>query len=203
MRSRFTLLGITLGLLQAPLALAIVLPNAPCATQQFGCGGGPSNIIYSALIGPNGIAVELLKLTTAIAVLFIVWSGVQMIISSGDEGKITKHKWGIAYALIGFSVSVLSQFVISAVGTQDYVSGGQDLPLNIIGNAAVILRVVLNGLFVVMLVVAGLRLVYAQGKSDDYNTAKKMLYWGIAGAVLVNLAAALVYAVADYFGVLS
>ncbi len=197
-----------LALLKAiavPTAFAISVPVPPCSSLQFGCGNTTlNNMVLQVLIaGPSSIAIVLLRLCAGLAVLFIVWAGVQMVISLGDEGKITQQKWAMAYALIGLSVSILSQFVVSSAGTTPLQNGPvSNLPFNILANVTLALRTVLNALFIMMVAIAALRMLYAQGKQDDFNTGKKMLYWGVAGMVLVNLAAALVYAVAQFFGVL-
>ncbi len=82
------------------------------------------------------------------------------------------------------------------------MSGAGVTPLIVLSAAAYILRNALNAIFLLMIVLAGLKMVYAQGKADEYNAGKKMLTWAVIGAVIVNLASALVYAVALYFGVL-
>ncbi len=201
----FTLrLAIALGaLLPASVAWAIPLPPAPCASSQFGCGGGPSNVVLTALKGDGGIASVMLQVAAGLAVLYIIWSGFQMVISMGDEGKLTQHKWGIAYALIGLSVAILSQFAVSVVGTQNYGQLGGSGPLYIVvlAQAASILRTLLNAVFLLILILIGLKMLYAQGKADEFNTAKKMLTWALVGAVLVNLSAALVIAVGSFFAV--
>ncbi|UPA22224.1 hypothetical protein K8942_04170 [Candidatus Peribacteria bacterium] len=199
----FSVIGAALtSLLVAVPAYAVTLPSAPCSSEQFGCGGGAANIIMSALTGDSGIAITMLRLAAGLAVLFIIWAGVQMVISLGDEGKLSQYKWGMAYALIGFCVSILSEFIISTVGTENYgqIGGGTELPFVVLANAVAIMRTVLNALFLMILVVAGLRMLYAQGKSDEYETGKKMLTWALVGAVLVNLSAALVNAVIAFFG---
>lgn len=184
-----------------PKASAVTLPGAYC-TGTIGCGSGPSNVVVSAITGGNGIAVTMLQVAAGLAVLYIIWAGLQMVVSMGDESKLSQQKWGMAYALIGFCVAILSQFVISSVGTQEYGQSGaaSALPLNILANGALILRTVLNACFLMILVVAGLRMLYAQGKSDEFETGKKMLTWALVGAVLVNLSAALVTAVLSFFG---
>jgi|CXWL01.1.fsa_nt_gi hypothetical protein len=208
MKRIHSIVGVLTGVLLSSTALAVNLPYAPCAGAQFGCGGGPTNIFFNALsgaggVGTNSIVSQLLYAAAGIAILVIIWAGFQMVINTGDEGKVTQQKWAIAYALIGLSVAILSQFVISVVGTQEYgqTMGGW-LPQNIMSQAAFILRNALNAIFLLMIVVAGLKMVYAQGAAEEYNAGKKMLTWGMIGAVIVNLAAALVYAVAYFFGVL-
>lgn len=195
-----TLLAIGLSLV--PHAFAVELPDAYC-TGTIGCGSGAANIVYSAIVGDGGIASMLLRLAAGLAVLFIVAAGVQMVISMGDESKLSQNKWAMAYALIGFCVVILAQFVVASVGTENYgqIGDATTLPFNILANAVRLLRTVLNALFIMITVVAGLRMLYAQGKSDEFETGKKMLTWAIVGAVLMNLAAALVTAVTDFFGI--
>lgn len=201
MRTFFRTGTAALSFLVASAAYAVELPAAPCSSEQFGCGGGVSNVLMTALTGSSGIAGTMLRLAAGLAILYIVWSGVQMVISMGDESKLTQNKWGIAYALIGFCVAILSQFLISVVGTQNYGQVGpvDNLPFVVLANAVLILRTVLNGVFILILVVAGLRMLYAQGKTDEFDTGKKMLTWALVGAVMVNLSAALVNAALTFF----
>ncbi len=193
---------LTFGLSFLPKAFAVTLPAAYC-NGTIGCGGGPANIVYSALVGNDGIAQMMLRIAAGLAVLFIIAAGVQMVISLGDESKITQYKWAMAYSLIGFCVVIVAQFIVASVGSENYgqIGDATQLPFNILSNAARLLRTVLNVLFVLIMVVAGLRMLYAQGKSDEFETGKKMLTWAIVGAVLINLATAFVIAVTDFFGI--
>jgi hypothetical protein len=202
MKRFFTMIGFALAFL--PLSAdAALLPTPPCAPQQFGCGGASANLAYNVIAG--GIVPLLLQVAAGLAVLYIVWAGVQMIISMGDEGKVSQFKWGVANALLGLMVAILSEFVVAAIGTQNYgqgaVGSNGNLPLNLITTGITILRLLLNGLFVLVAVVAGIRMVYSQGKSDDYNKGKTMLQWALIGAIIVNLAATLANALSSYFNV--
>ena len=201
---RFSFALVALALLLPVSAGAMNIPYAPCDAGQFGCGAGPTNLVQQLLTGggSGGLALLALQIAAGLAVVFIVWAGVQMVISGGDEGKITQYKWAVAYSLIGLCVAILGQYIVSAVSSQSYASpSGQDLPLSLLATAVYILRTVLNAALVIMIVVAGLRMLYAQGKTDEYEKGKTMMKWGIGGAILVNLAAALVYAVTSFFGI--
>ncbi len=190
-------------LLQATAAYAFNLPTAPCVTTvPGGCNAGAENFPMRVLTGGGngGLAMMMLQVAAGLAVLFIVWAGIQMLISLGDEGKITQYKWAIAYSLIGLTVAILSQLLVSTVGTQTLPTGSSDLPLTLLSTAVYILRTLLNAIFLIIIVVAGLHMVYAQGKSEDYEKGKKMMYWAITGAVIVNLSAALVTVVTNFFG---
>jgi uncharacterized protein YybS (DUF2232 family) len=44
-----------------------------------------------------------------------------------------------------------------------------------------------NVIMGVMIFIAGLRMVLAHGKTDDYDKAKTLLTWSIIAAVLTNL----------------
>ncbi|MDD5693666.1 MAG: pilin [Patescibacteria group bacterium] len=54
-------------------------------------------------------------LVGAIAVLFIVWGGVQYITASGNKDKAELAKKTITYAVIGIIVVVLAKVIISLV----------------------------------------------------------------------------------------
>ena len=174
-----------------------------CSPLQPGCGGGtPSTLIgtSASVFDLSALITLLLKIAAGLSVAAIVWAGMRMLISFGDDSKIAQGKWGIMWSLIGLSIAIISQQVVSFVATQSYTQGGGDLPLQIIAASVTILRNILNPLFLVLAVVAGIRMVYAQGKSDEFNKGRTMITWMIVGAIVINLAHALVKVVADYFG---
>lgn len=59
-----------------------------------------SNIINAALV-----------LSVAVALIFIIWSGIQIITANGDPEKISGAKKTLTFAIIGF-VFILLSFVI-------------------------------------------------------------------------------------------
>ena len=71
-----------------------------------------SNPIY----GPNGIitkAANLVSILIAIAaIVTIIVSGLQYVLSTGDSAKVNQAKNAILYALIGLAVAALAQVII-------------------------------------------------------------------------------------------
>ncbi len=175
------------------------VPDTPCGDLP-GCGAGPSNIILNNAPKVAGLGIAI---AAGGAVLFIAWAGFQMVLAAGDEGKIGEQKKAILHALIGLGIAILAQGIVSIVGTQNYgqEQGPSGLPANIIASAIGIILTVFNVVFIVVVIYAGMRMVYAQGKSDEFSNGRKMITWCIVGAIVTNLANALVQAFVAIFGV--
>lgn len=170
-----------------------------CSQLQPGCGAGPANIFESTL--PN-LAVFMLQLAAGLAVLFIVWAGFQMVTSLGDEGKIGEQKSAIFYALAGLFTAIASQLVVSFIVTHNWgENAGGNLPINVMAGAVSALLLVFNGVFVLAIVYYGIRMLQAAGDSGAFNTARNGITWSIVGAIIINLANALVQGVTSFFAI--
>lgn len=186
----------------APLILehahAGILPSTPCGTL-IGCGGGTSNVLLNNL--PQ-LAFFLLSIASGLAVLFIVYAGFRMVIDMGDESKMSQHRMAIFYSLLGITIAILSQRAVSFVGTQYYGQGTPaTLPVSLMATVISIMTTLLNAILLFMIIIGGLRMVYAYGKTEEYERGKKVVIWSLIGAIVVNLANALVHAIALIFGV--
>ncbi len=132
----------------------------------------------------------------------IVWYGLSLVVSEGDDTRISKARYAILYALLGVCLSIVSQLIVSFAVTESYGQGAAgDLVIAVLGNAVRILLNVTNAVFVLFLVYYGTRMVLSQGKTDEYNKARTGILWSIIGAIAVNLAHALVRLVTGFFGV--
>lgn len=73
-------------------------------------------------VGPFGgnilaLGVTLMLTLIVLAALFyLVWGGIDWIMSGGDKEGIAKARAKITYALIGIAVAFLSFFIINVVG---------------------------------------------------------------------------------------
>jgi hypothetical protein len=168
-----------------------------CSPLQPGCGQGPANIFTNTF--PN-LAVFMLQIATALAVLFIVWAGIQLVLNMGDESKIGQQKTGIFYALAGLFTAIVSQLIVSFVATQEWGANvGGNLPINVLAAAVGSILVVFNGLFVLAIIYYGMRMLMAAGDSGAFGNARTGITWAIIGAIIVNLANALVQGVTSFF----
>lgn len=186
-----------IGLVPAIAHAGTVVPSTPC-DGLVGCGGGASHVL---LENAGLFADLLLQIAAGLTVLFIVWSGFNMIIAFGDESKTSQFKNGVINALGGLGIVIVAQVLTSFVGTQDYNLGATVLPVGLIGAAVEILITLMNVAFVIAIILGGLRMVYAQGKSDEYNKGKQTVTWCVVGAIIINVANALVQAFVSLFSV--
>ena len=187
--------SLIIGMLRAQ----ILPPDQICNPLIVGCGSPTANVI-----GNNApiVLVWMLNIATAIALAVIIWSGFTMLLSMGDESKISKGRWNVLYALLGLVLVISAQVIVGVVGTTDFGQGTGD-PLTLVANvfAALITsaRVILNITFVIVMVIAGMRMVYAQGKQEEFTKGKTMITGAIFGALAINLGPALIRALAALF----
>jgi uncharacterized BrkB/YihY/UPF0761 family membrane protein len=189
----------SLGLIPALLLLAV-----PVASAQNGLA-----LLCSAMPDPNDclnagnelvfvirdIGFLLLEVAAAVAMFFIVWGGMLIVTSAGDESKAATGRFSVIYAMIGLVVALSAQMfllVLTPLGSVTTVAQAAEEVINIPRN-------LLNLVFSVMIVWTAFRLVLARGKSDEVETGRRMLFYAIVGAVVVNLATALFAAVANLF----
>lgn len=168
-----------------------------CSDLQPGCGDGPANIFTSTF--PN-LAVFMLQVATGLAVLFVVWAGFQLVLNAGDEGKIGNQKKNIFYVLAGLFTAIVSQLIVSFAVTQDWgQNAGGNLVINVLASAVGSILTVFNGVFLLAIIYYGVRMLMAAGDSGGFNSARAGITWAIIGAIIVNLANALVQGVTSFF----
>ena len=63
----------------------------------------------------HGVLNLVIGLTGLIAVGFLIYSGVQYIMSAGDEGKVEKASKGIMYAVVGLVICFIAVLVVNFV----------------------------------------------------------------------------------------
>lgn len=160
--------------------------------------GGVSvqNVISDTTI-PN-VVLLLLRVAAGLAVVFIIWAGVQMLISWGDESKIQSARWSIIYASSGLFVAIMAQMIVNVVSAEPMLGAIQD-DVSFMAVLARYMLIISNSLFLLVIVVAGLNMVFDRGKSDSYNKARTALAWAIGGAVVINAANVVVQAVIGFF----
>ena len=129
------------------------------------------------------------------AVLFVIIGGIMLMFSFGDEGQITKGRNAIIYAMAGFALALAAQVIVSFVVTSFISSGVVQSNLFVFDLMRLFTSIFLsafNALLAVVFIIAGVRMVLAQGKEDEFSKAKNALFWAIIGAIIINVAHALV-----------
>ena len=181
-----------IGLMLAPVAAFAALPPViPCSFCDVSLGNSIIN---------NGIAqlgLFFAGLGGGAAVLFGVIGGAQVLLSFGDESKITKGRNSLIFSLAGFALVLASQaivsFTVASAGNAALeVAGGVNPLLSLMTGIVGALLTALNSLFVLVMVVAGVRMVIGHGKQEEFGKARQTLIYAIVGAFIVNVSHALV-----------
>ncbi len=191
MKPHVSLAGFSV-LLWAPFVHA-AMPGANPCTFIGGCT--PTNVVANAI---PFIANLFIAVAAGAAVLFVVVGAFLMVIGFGDEGSIAKGKHAIVYALVGFGLVLLAQTIVAYLASADMFGGLFMTPEPIFEFMRIAVRammVIFNAVFAVVMVLAGYRMAFARGSADEFNSAKSMLIWAVVGAVVINVAHALVNAV--------
>lgn len=101
------------------LCCVLVLPSFAYAQDPLGVGKVPSEGLYQQdlrEILPKAIN-WLLSIAAVVALLAIVWGGLQYITSLGDESKAKTAKSVIFYAVLGLLIIGISFAIINLVKT--------------------------------------------------------------------------------------
>ncbi len=187
-----------LALACVPLLSPLVLGAGLCeGLDPALCAGGGPNVVTATVLPQT--AKLLLNIVAGLSVLFIVWGGILMLISMGDDSKTAQAKWAIIYALIGLFGAILSQVFVGFVAKEPLTVGATEM--TVIQKAVTFLVNAMNVLFIIAIIFAGIRMLLGHGQPEEFTRAKKVIMWAIAGALVVNVARTLVRAVLSVFGV--
>ena len=141
-----TLNPISSNLLRASVLASTLLPASSLAAPA-GCTSNPTdgsitggaecaqaNSQVNNLFGSGGVFTTisniLIFLVGAVAVIMLIWGGLQYVISAGDQKRVESAKNTILYAIIGIVIAILAFAIVSFVATQLTASNGTGTPAN-------------------------------------------------------------------------
>lgn len=77
----------------------------------------PTIPIVSGTVDPKNITVNIINYALffigALALIFVIWGGIQFVTSGGDAEKTTKARNTLLYAIIGVVVVVLAYAIVN------------------------------------------------------------------------------------------
>jgi hypothetical protein len=106
------------SLKKLPALLSLAIIAGPSAALAAG-GVTPPTIVpsSSASADPKALALKVfnyaLWFVGIIALGFLIWGGIQFVMSGGDETKVTKARNTILYAVVGIIVVIISLGIIN------------------------------------------------------------------------------------------
>ena len=152
---------------------------------------------------------------SALAVVYLVYIGIAMVIAMGDDKDLKKAKQQFIYTLTAFLfVNVPGQiyelFSDKSAGSLDATSrlgthsetqtAGSNLFLNfnnwnltVQDGVVMFLRVLIYGLAVASLIISGVRLMVSQGSDDGQKTEKKRILHAILALILMGFIESIIW----------
>jgi len=184
------LFRILLGLPFALMPLTAHAQASAGACKYIGDGCGPENMLATLI--PLA-ASFLITVAGGAAVLFVAVGAFLMLIAAGDEGRAAKGKMAVIYALVGLGIALLAQTIVAYLDSQfgDLVLSSNPV-LDFIPLAVNAVMTLFNSVFALMVVFAGLRMVFGHGSTEEFGKARSVLVWALAGALVANFGRVLV-----------
>lgn len=124
----------------------------------------------------------------SIAVLSIIYSGIRILASGGEEEVITKHKTHIFYAIGGLVLIGLAEFAVKEV---IFPKQGESIPRAdqaklLIKNITNMLAALIGMIAVLMYIYGGYLYVIAGTEEENINKAKKVLINATVGILIAG-----------------
>ncbi len=203
MNKVFASIGALLTAVYVKTAYAVAYPGAEPCTYIGGTHCGTSTPGVELVV--NNAFVKIAEFLAVggggLAVLYTAVGGLQMMYSNGDEGKFTRGRTSMTWALIGFGLVLGSQMIVNFIYDRASVAAGSPTPLlDLMRSIVDTILMLMNVLFVIIIMAAGVKAIISRGKPEEFTTAKRAVGFAIAGALVVNLARALANAVFNILG---
>jgi hypothetical protein len=189
--------------------LTALLPQSVMGAVVIYCGNLPGcvNASVQSYIG-RVLAVLIAELPIFIYILgglFIVIGGMYIVLSAGNSERVTKGKNTIIWAAIGIAAmeviiqfNPLTNFLEPEILPLTTVTGPTLIPSAI--NVAIdAIKDLLNVALLGVAIFSGARMVLSGGKEDQYNKGREGLFWAAVGAIIINIAGALVTAFSNIY----
>jgi len=155
--------------------------------EIFREGTDVSEFARKGMLEIYGLFDYLTMFAVVLAVAFIVWNAITLIIAGGeDESQISEMKKRIIYGVIGLIILISAKPMINTITGGD----GQLVIPSVFGGISLIARWVnfLLGLIaifaVIAIIYAGIRLVAHFGDEDATSQAKKIIMGAVIGLII-------------------
>jgi len=177
---------ILFGILVALIFPEVAFAQLPMLCNGIpGCNAPPKNVIASAAI--PAVAQILLNSSAALALIFVIVGGAQLLLSFGQEEALAKSKKTIQWAIVGLVVALTSHLIVTVVVSENYTNASFTY-LGFFGAAVRIMVNLLNATFLIAILLGGMRMVTARGKEDEVTKGRKAIAYAIMGVIIINVA---------------
>lgn len=156
----------------------------------------------------------LIKISTALLVIFILWGALQLMTSGGSPERVEKGRKTIYWAILGFIVLLVAggigALIANILGRSDVpIEGAEavDAPItNFSELEGVLMNIsrwmfgILMALSIVFILYAAFLYIISQGNEERIKTAKTILIYAVVGLVVAVLAGGINMVIQDFIG---
>ena len=101
----------------------------------------------------------------------------------------------IFWAVVGLVLALTSHRIVMLIITEPWITNPADPLFSLIGNIVRIILTILNVTFLLVIILGGMRMVYARGAEDEVKKGRDMVAYAIIGVLIINAAPYVVKAV--------
>lgn len=137
----------------------------------------------------TAIAKTMRNVLGGLAVIWMIISGIQMVMAGGDENKITEQKQSITYAVIGLAIVIVAERIISVVYgapgvVQDLTIAGSRFSAEVLGIVG-FLKAFVAAIAMFMIIISGMKTIFAAGDENQITEQRKSVLWVVVGIVII------------------
>lgn len=90
--------------------------NGDCSIKSFNVLGGPAGSDFNLIA--LAILDDLLRIAALVAVGFVIYGGIQYVMSQGSPDQTGKAQQTIINALVGLGISIIAAALVSFLGSK-------------------------------------------------------------------------------------
>lgn len=144
------------------------------------------------------IAVVMRNLIGALAIIWIIISGIRMAMAGGDENTITEQKRSIIYAVIGLVIILIIERMIDIIYGP---AGAYEIALRTetatrfsaeIYGIVNFIKAIIGTIAIFMIVISGLKTIVAAGEEEQITKQRRAIIWIVVGFILLIINKAIV-----------
>ncbi|MCT4592485.1 MAG: hypothetical protein N4A36_03860 [Candidatus Gracilibacteria bacterium] len=162
---------------------------------------GASDKGSRTILGVIMMGVDYIRaIVGAVIVLWMVWSGIMMITSGGDEDQFGSAKTGLVWGAVSLGLVLMVEPMITNVlygggsmGLGETLKDSDSMKFSIQEGTKQImgyiewLKALLVTIAIAFLIFSGFRMVAAFGDTDQIDTQKKVVLWVVVGFIVISL----------------
>lgn len=194
-KTRKTIVAVVIG----GIVTTIILVLGPLGAISILYNGIPGLALINtgAVLGGEaiGIAEWITAMAAMLGILIVIISALQAIFTFGDEAAYQQVRACIRHVILGLII-IAAAYIFQLVF---FVDRTPNALIALVAQKILIVLAVMTIIAVAILIYAGVRMIVAFGREEDYTAAKALVFRVIIGLVVILVSYVLVLFVATIF----